>query len=293
MPCELHQGLAWAWPLPLAAAGLVAGALVAYVRGWRRLQRASPRRAAGLRPWAFASGMLVALVVIGSPVSGLDHELLTFHMVQHLVLMTVAAPLILLGHPAVALRSGVPRPIAAAIETLLRSGMARSLARLLLHPTSCWLAGTVVVLAWHVPALHERAMSTLFWHLIQQVSFLAGGLLFWRPVLVRGRMEPFVPLYLLLATFPCDALSAFLAFCGRVVYACHRGAPAAFGLSPLQDQQCAGALMWFWVTVAYLVPAVAVTLRLLSPRPDPALEVEIRAMPGSGLPAASLAHRSR
>jgi cytochrome c oxidase assembly factor CtaG len=212
--------------------------------------------------------MLVALVVIGSPFSALDRELLTFHMVQHLVLMTVAAPLILLGHPALALRSGVPRSIATAIETVLRCEITRSVARLLLHPISCWLAGTVVVLAWHVPALHERAMSTLSWHLIQQVTFLAGGLLFWRPVLTRGRMEPFVPLYLLLATFPCDALSAFLTYCGRVVYACHRGAPAAFGLSPLQDQQCAGALMWFWVTVAYLVPAIAVTLRLLSPRPQ-------------------------
>jgi len=76
VPCDLHQGLAWAWAIPVATAGLVAGALVAYVRGWRRLQRASPRRAAGLRPWAFASGMLVALVVIGSPFSALDHELL-------------------------------------------------------------------------------------------------------------------------------------------------------------------------------------------------------------------------
>jgi len=208
--------------------------------------------------------MLVALLVIGSPLSALDHELLTFHMVQHLVLMTVAAPLILWGHPAVALRSGVPRPIAAAAGKFLASRMTRPL----LHPISCWLAGTMVVVVWHVPAAHDLAMSSPSWHAIQQVSFLAGGLLFWRPVLARGPMEPSVPLYLLLATFPCDALSAFLAFCGRVVYACHRGAPAALGLSPLEDQQCAGALMWFWVTVAYLIPAVAVTLRLLSPRPE-------------------------
>src|SRR5882724_10307445 len=197
--------------------------------------------------WALAAGLLVALIVIASPVSALDHQLLTFHMVQHLVLMTIAAPLILAGLPAT--------------WKLHRS----RIGRLLLHPVSCWLAGTVVVLAWHVP---------------QQVSFLAGGLLFWRPVMARGPANPLVPLYLLLATFPCDALSAFLAFCGRVVYGCHQPATALFGLSPLQDQQCAGALMWFWVTIAYLVPAVAVTLRLLSPRPDPAIEVEIPTMPG-------------
>lgn len=219
--------------------------------------------------WALAAGLLVALIVIASPVSALDHQLLTFHMVQHLVLMTIAAPLILAGLPAT--------------WKLHRS----RIARLLLHPVSCWLAGTVVVLAWHVPAAHQLTMSSPSWHFIQQVSFLAGGLLFWRPVMARGPANPFVPLYLLLATFPCDALSAFLAFCGRVVYGCHQPATALFGLSPLQDQQCAGALMWFWVTIAYLVPAVAVTLRLLSPRPDPAIEVEIPTMPGSSLPAAS------
>ena len=203
--------------------------------------------------------MVVAWIVIGSPLSAVDRDLLTFHMVQHLVLMTIAAPLILVGNPAVALRSLLRRPMADAT--------ARALGRLLLHPVSCWLAGTVVVVAWHVPALHERAMSSPSWHLIQQLSFLAGGLLFWRPVLARPA-DPLVPIYLFLATLPCDALSAFLAFCGRVVYSCHRAAPTLLHLSPLQDQQCAGALMWFWVTVAYLVPAIAVTLRLLSPRPE-------------------------
>ena len=200
--------------------------------------------------WALAAGLLVALIVIASPVSALDHQLLTFHMVQHLVLMTIAAPLILAGIPATA--------------KLQRSRAAR----LLLHPVSCWLAGTGVVLAWHVPAAHQLTMSWPSWHFLQQVSFLAGGLLFWHPVMARGPMEPLVPVYLLLATFPCDALSAFLAFCGRVVYGCHHAPAAPFGLTPLQDQQCAGALMWFWVTIAYLVPAVAVTLRLLSPRPE-------------------------
>jgi putative membrane protein len=205
--------------------------------------------------WALVAGLLVALVVIASPVSALDHQLLTFHMVQHLVLMTIAAPLILAGIPA----TGIP-----ATAKLQRSRAAR----LLLHPVSCWLAGTGVVLAWHVPAAHQLTMSSPSWHFLQQVSFLAGGLLFWHPVMARGPMDPLVPVYLLLATFPCDALSAFLAFCGRVVYGCHHAPAAPFGLTPLQDQQCAGALMWFWVTIAYLVPAIAATLRLVSPPPE-------------------------
>lgn len=187
--------------------------------------------------------MLVALIVIASPLSSLDRQLLTFHMVQHLSLMTIAAPLLL---------SALPLP---------------SRPHWLLHPVTCWLAGTMVVLVWHVPALHQIAMGSPSCHLVQQLSFLAGGLLFWHPVLARPA-DPRMPVYLFLATLPCDALSAFLAFCGRTVYACHLAGPTLLPLSPLEDQQCAGALMWFWVTIAYVLPAVAVILRLLSPRPE-------------------------
>jgi cytochrome c oxidase assembly factor CtaG len=74
-----------------------------------------------------------------------------------------------------------------------------------------------------------------------------------------------MPLYLFLATLPCDILSAFLAFCGRVVYPSYLAAPRLFDLSPLQDQEFAGALMWVSVTLIYLIPAVIITVQILSP----------------------------
>jgi cytochrome c oxidase assembly factor CtaG len=74
-----------------------------------------------------------------------------------------------------------------------------------------------------------------------------------------------IPLYLFFATLPCDVLSAFLAFCDRVVYSSYLTAPRLFHISPLQDQQCAAALMWVCATFVYLVPAVVTTIRLLSP----------------------------
>jgi cytochrome c oxidase assembly factor CtaG len=73
-------------------------------------------------------------------------------------------------------------------------------------------------------------------------------------------------LYLFLATLPCDILSAFLVFCNRLVYPFYLSAPQLFAMSPLQDQECAGALMWVWATFAYVIPAVAITVRILSPR---------------------------
>jgi putative membrane protein len=70
-------------------------------------------------------------------------------------------------------------------------------------------------------------------------------------------------LYLFLATLPCDILSAFLAFCNRLVYPHYSCATQLLSFSPLQDQQCAGALMWVWVTFAYLIPAVIITMQIL------------------------------
>jgi putative membrane protein len=187
---------------------------------------------------ALGVGVLSLWLAVGSPLAVLDHRLLTAHMGQHLVLMIVAAPLILLGAPAI---------------------------RVHLHPVLCWLASTAVVIGWHVPALFELGMRSKSWHAIEHASFFAAGLVFWLPVIGR---EPrwSVPLYLFLATLPCDALSAFLTFCGRVVYPHYLHAHPPFDISPLGDQEFAGALMWIAVTFAYLVPAAAVTIRLLSPQ---------------------------
>ena len=107
------------------------------------------------------------------------------------------------------------------------------------------------------------------WHEAEYASFFAAGLLFWWPVVqpwpcLERWPRWHIPLYLFMATLPCDALSAFLAFCNRVVYS-HYRATGRFGLSPVGDQECAGALMWVCVTFVYLIPAAVVTIELLSP----------------------------
>jgi len=190
-----------------------------------------------------AVGVAALWIVVASPVAHLDHHLLTAHMAQHLVLMLVAAPLILRGAPSLVSRW---RP----------------------HPALCWLAGTLTVIVWHVPAIFQVAMQSHSWHDFEQASFFVAGLLFWWPVMRPGAgtasSDWSVPLYLFFATLPCDALSAFLVFCGHVVYPHYSMGVGHFRLSPLDDQELAGALMWVTVTFAYLVPALVVTTRLLS-----------------------------
>jgi cytochrome c oxidase assembly factor CtaG len=148
------------------------------------------------------------------------------------------------------------------------------LERIVAHPVFCWLGSTAVVIGWHIPSLFELGVRTEKWHEVEQACFFVAGLLFWLPVVqpcpsVARWPRWSVPLYLFLATLPCDVLSAFLAFCDRVVYPNYLSSHRVFSMSPLEDQECAGALMWISVTFAYLAPAAAITIQILSPRERP------------------------
>jgi cytochrome c oxidase assembly factor CtaG len=144
----------------------------------------------------------------------------------------------------------------------------------LLHPALCWFAAAGALVVWHIPSVFTLGLRSQTWHGIEQASFLATGLLFWWPVVqpLPNNLkwpEPSILLYLFLATLPCDILSGFLVFCDRAVYPVFLSSHRSFGLSPLEDQQCAGALMWTCVTVVYLIAGSVFTARLLSPhRPE-------------------------
>jgi putative membrane protein len=258
-----------AWPLLLASisAILVITALI-YLRGWLSLRNAFPNLIPGWRLAAFMSGLFSVWVALASPLATLDHRSLTIHMIKHLLLMTVAAPLILAGAPVFTLTCGLPKLFIKSHPSL--SGLpARWLDRFLMHPWFCWLAGTAAVIGWHLPVAFQLGMHSHWVHGLEDVSFLVAGLLFWWPVvqsLPSTMRSPrwSMALYLFLATLPCDILSAFLVFCNRLVYPFYLSTPQLFSMSPVADQECAGALMWVWVTFAYVIPAVAITVQILS-----------------------------
>jgi len=266
MPSHVHGGFP-----PLFTLVLIVVALV-YSRGWYRLQKAFPKALSGWRVVAFMGGLISTWSAAGSPVAALDHQLLTAHMAQHLLLMTVAAPLILLGAPAIVLLHAFPQHFLRSIQgTFLRWPLVQWFGRIVTHPVFCWLAATAAVIGWHVPSLFELGMQSETWHEIEHVCFLAAGLLFWWPVVqpwpsLARWPEWGIPLYLFIATLPCDALSAFLTFCGRVVYPHYVSEHRLLDISALGDQECAGALMWVWVTFVYLAPAAVITIQMLSPR---------------------------
>jgi cytochrome c oxidase assembly factor CtaG len=222
------------------------------------------------RAGSFFSGLFLIWLAVGSPLAAFDEELLTVHMIQHLLLMTVAPPLILIGAPVMPLLHGLPRKFVQSIlGPLFRSPAMQGIGRVLSQPAFCWLAAAVALLGWHIPAVFTLGLESEAWHAVEHACFLGSGFLFWWPVVQPWPSAPRWPrwsmlVYLFLATLPCDILSAFLAFCDRVVYTVYMARPTHFGISALEDQQCAGALMWTCVTIVYLLAAAILTTRLLS-----------------------------
>ena len=242
-----------------------------YVRGWRRTRAASESAIPVWRAASLLFGMSLVWVALGSPLVAYDHDLLTVHMIQHLLLMTFAPALILLGKPLLVFSHGLPRFGRVKLGRLFRRPFARWCAWTLSRPALCWTVSALTLLGWHVPALFAFGMHSEIWHGVEQASFFGTGFLFWLPVIQPWPNASTGPqwstlLYLFLATLPCDILSGFLVFSDRVAYPVYFSMPRNFDFSVLEDQQCAAALMWTCVTVVYLVPAAILSTRLLSPR---------------------------
>jgi len=246
-----------------------------YLRGWRDLHRRLPRRFAVWRLIVFQAGLLTLFLALASPLHPLAELLLQFHMIQHLLLMMVIPPLLLLGAPVLPLLRGLPRPVLQdGLAPVFASTVLRRLGHFLTHPIVCLVAFTVSNVTWHLPGLYELALRSEFWHDAQHICFLSTGLLFWWPVVQpwpsrmlwpRWTMIP----YLLFADIQNTALSAFLIFSERVLYTTYAAVPRLWGISVLDDQAAAGAIMWVPGSVIFLVPVAVLAIRLLNVPPIP------------------------
>lgn len=266
MPPHVHNG-SGSWQCPVLLTVIVLLLALGYLRGWLQLRSFSAKAIPAWRAVSFLSGLALTWVVIASPIGAGDGRMLTFHMVQHLLLMSVASPLVLLGAPLMSLAHGLPQEVERVARGLLRRAPLPQLGRALVQPVVCWVAATVTLAAWHVPAALTLSSQTAAWHAVAHGSFLATGLLFWWPVVrpwpsLRTGPSWSLVLYLFLAMLPCDVLAGFLVFSERVVYPVYLKSGSS-ALSVLADQQFAGALMWTAVTIIYLVAGTLLATELL------------------------------
>jgi putative membrane protein len=260
------SGLLAPWrPDPLVVAGLVAAAL-GYARGWRA--RPVSRR----RALAFGGGMTVLAVALLSPLETLAHELFAAHMAQHMLLIMAAAPLLAAAAPGLVVVRALPP---AALRTLARarsSRAGRALRHLLTRPLPVLGMHVVALWAWHLPGPYQAALASVPLHAAEHASYLGTAWLFWSLVLgadAHGRSGrralgrgPAV-LYVFVTALQAGALGAVLTFARVALYPAQALGTAAWGLTPLQDQQLAGMLMWVPADLGYLTVAAVLFLRWL------------------------------
>jgi len=255
------------WP----TVGLVLLALI-YFRGWLKLRKQVPHRFDGWRLASFLGGVGTVFLALGSPLDTFANLLLQAHMIQHLLLMMIAPPLLLMANPFLPLLTGIPRPIVReAIRPFLLWSVCKRLGRWLTHPKVTWILFVVMTLGWHAPPLYELTLRSPSWHIVEHICFLGSGVLFWWPVILPWPSRPHWPEwaiipYLLLADVQNTVLSAFLTFSDRVVYPTYNLVPQFPGMNSLSDQHAAGAIMWVPGSIVYLIPAGIIAMRFLSPR---------------------------
>ncbi len=258
------------WHLPVWLTVSVVCTAVIYLRGWRLIRRTRPATFTVARLWSFLGGLAVLWLAIGSPMDGFAGALLSAHMVEYLLLMSVVPPLLLLGLPVVPLLRGLPPPVLRrAVAPMIRLRLMRRLGHGLTQPRAAWLLMNGTFLAWHVPRAYDFALEHEHWHAVEHLCFLASSTLFWWCLIqpwpaTRHRLGWGILLYLVSADVVNTMLSAFLAFCDRPVYAFYLSEPNPFHTDPLNDQILGAVIMWVLGSLAFLLPAVLITLRLLA-----------------------------
>jgi cytochrome c oxidase assembly factor CtaG/polyferredoxin len=253
---------------PWVVLALVAVAVL-YLRGFCSLRRRHPERFPRWRASAFLLGLAVFLVAIASPVDAFADLLLQVHMAQHLLLMMVAPPLVWLGAPINPLLQGMPRSfLKQGLGPFLAWPALQRLGAWLVHPITAWLAFVGTTWVWHAPRLYETALRSPFWHEVEHLCFFAAALLFWFPVLQPWPSRPAWPRaamlpYLVLAGLQMTAFSALFSFSGRPFYPIYADMPRLWGISVLEDQAAAGAVMWVPSSVILLIATVWLVVTLL------------------------------
>jgi putative membrane protein len=263
-------GEAWTtWnPDPWILLGLAALAGT-YLLGVRRLwARAGKGR--GLPPWrvgAYLSGIWILVLALVSPIDPLGETLFSAHMVQHMLLMVVAAPLLVLGRPHIGWLWALPRRHLRALAPYWNGaqggraaggavGGARSAWRGLTHPVTVLVLHVGALWIWHIPAFYEAALGSSLLHSLEHASFLGTAVLFWWALDRSGRGGRWpgygaAVLYVFATALQAGALGALLLFAPSPWYPAHAEGAALWGLDLGVDQQLAGAIMWIPGGIVY------------------------------------------
>jgi cytochrome c oxidase assembly factor CtaG len=268
---ELDRTILEAWSLPPWPTALSLLGLVLYWRGWRVLHRTRPQIFPTWRLMTFLGGLGVLYIALGSPLDAYDDVLLSVHMMQHLLLMSIVPPLLLLGYPMAPILRGLPRwAMRGGLHWVVASRTLRRVGHTITRPAFAWLVMITAFFGWHAPGPYELALRSENWHDVEHACFLVTSSLFWWPVIrpwpsLPRRPRWFLLPYLLSADIANTVLCALFVFSSHLFYPYYATVQTPVPISPMQDQVAAGVLMWVFGSLPMLTACVAVTVELLTP----------------------------
>ncbi len=264
--CHAWSCTEWTWP-PFIIVPLILTALL-YAIGLLKISRrraqaedaASRVSTIGSIPFArrrsfpvslfslicFIAGLISLIFALDSPLHEIGEQLFWVHMTQHEILMLISAPLLVLGRPLVPILWSLPNKSRNAVSDISRSEAFRQMWKGISSPLAVWLLSAVALLAWHAPALFDRTLHSDFVHAAQHISFLGTALLFWWTLAEHGRRLGYgtALLYVFTTAIYTSVLGALLTFAPHPWYSPYADTTQAWGLTPLEDQQIGGLIMW-------------------------------------------------
>ena len=274
----------WNWRVEIILVLALAGTV--YIRGWRHLRRRTRGRQRPYRPgqpwplsatWRLVSylvGLVFITIALMSPIDVMSGQLFFMHMVQHLLLIMIAPPLLLIANPMAVMLWGLPdrlrRPVGQGFSRALhRDSNSRKLLRTITSPGVVWLLWVIVIVGWHDPDMYNAALRSDFVHDIEHISFFLVSMAYWWHVTGAGprihkQFGLLGRIIFVLAAIPPNMMTGVvLAFAENPIYAYYMDIPRIWNISVMTDQRISGVIMWIPGSMMYIIAALVLISQLL------------------------------
>jgi putative membrane protein len=255
------EDLIWSWSFDPLVVTLLAASAIAYIVGLRALWR-SAGRGNGItvgESLAFAGGWLSMFVALVSPLHPWGEVLFSAHMTQHELLMLVSAPLFVLGRPFVAAMWSLPEKARSPVVAILHDAQLKRVWRSVTAPLFAFVIHAVALWVWHIPVLFQATLRSDVVHTFQHASFFLSALLFWWALIYQRRSARSYGagvLYLFSTSMHSGLLGVLLTLSTKAIYPAYAATTTSWGLTPIEDQQLGGLIMWIPAGIVYIFAAL-------------------------------------
>jgi cytochrome c oxidase assembly factor CtaG len=268
---HIHEAApGWTWDpwitVPLATS------LILFAIGFARLQGRALRGDYRLRALLFGAGWMLLAGALVSPLHAAGERSFSAHMFEHELLMLAATPLLVISEPLVVLLWSLPGPVRRALGSFGRAPIMSQAWHRLTGPVTATIVQAAALWLWHAPALFDLALASEGWHAVQHLCFIISALLFWTAMLAGSRGgraggPGLAALCLFTTSLISGALGALMAFSQSPWYSRYAElGMTPFGLTPAEDQQLAGLIMWIPGGLVHALAALALVWAMLRPK---------------------------